>query len=143
LAPDFKFTEINGDFANLAGAYGGWLINKKPLLGGGGYTLTNGADHTKMTYGGFVLEYFIQPTVSWISQSKDSWAAERQLYPDFSATGRFPHPWSSRIFPSDSARETTPGEVPARRPYILRFPFRGWKKSRKASSSPSPKPSGY
>ena len=61
LAPDFKFTEINGDFANFAGAYGGWLINKKLLLGGGGYTLTNGADDTKMTYGGFVLEYFIQP----------------------------------------------------------------------------------
>ena len=61
LAPDFKFTEIDGSFANLAGAYGGWLINKKLLLGGGGYTLTNGADDFKMTYGGFVLEYFFQP----------------------------------------------------------------------------------
>jgi hypothetical protein len=61
LAPDFKFTEINGDFANFAGAYGGWLINKKLLLGGGGYMLTNGADETEMTYGGFVLEYFVRP----------------------------------------------------------------------------------
>jgi hypothetical protein len=62
LAPDFKFTEIDGSFANLAGAYGGWLINNKLLLGGGGYTLTNRSDDFKMTYGGFVLEYFFQPT---------------------------------------------------------------------------------
>ncbi len=61
LAPDFKFTEIDGSFSSLAGAYGGWLINQKLLLGGGGYTLLNGSDDTKMTYGGFVLEYFFQP----------------------------------------------------------------------------------
>lgn len=58
LAPDFKFTEVDGKFANLAGVYGGWLIDRKLLLGGGGYFLTNRSDDFKMTYGGFVAEYF-------------------------------------------------------------------------------------
>lgn len=60
LAPDFKFTEVDGKFANLAGVYGGWLINRKLLLGGGGYFLTNRSDDFKMTYGGFVAEYFFR-----------------------------------------------------------------------------------
>jgi hypothetical protein len=59
LAPDIKFTELDGDFANLAGIYGGWLIDNKLLLGGGGYYLTNGSDDLKMAYGGFVVEYFL------------------------------------------------------------------------------------
>lgn len=59
LAPDFKFTDINGDFANLAGAYGGWMIDKKLLIGGGAYTLTNGSGPDGMTYGGGVVEYFV------------------------------------------------------------------------------------
>lgn len=62
IAPDFKFTEVDGEFANLAGAYGGWLIDKKLLLGGGGYYLTTGADDLSMAYGGFVVEYFINPS---------------------------------------------------------------------------------
>jgi hypothetical protein len=61
IAPDFKFTEVDGKFANLAGVYGGWFINRQLLLGGGGYFLTNRSDDFKMTYGGFVAEYFIRP----------------------------------------------------------------------------------
>ena len=60
IAPDFKFTEVDGKFANLAGVYGGWLIDRKLLLGGGGYFLTNRSDDFKMTYGGFVAEYFFR-----------------------------------------------------------------------------------
>jgi hypothetical protein len=60
IAPDFKFTEVDGQFANLAGAYGGWLIDRKLLLGGGGYFLTNRSDDLKMAYGGFVVEYFVR-----------------------------------------------------------------------------------
>lgn len=59
IAPDFKFTDINGDFANLAGAYGGWMIDKKLLVGGAAYTLTNGSGADGMTYGGGVVEYFV------------------------------------------------------------------------------------
>jgi hypothetical protein len=62
FGPDFKFTDINGDFANLAGAYGGWILNRKLLLGGGAYTLTNGSDATEMTYGAAVVEYFMNPS---------------------------------------------------------------------------------
>lgn len=62
FGPDFKFTDVNGDFANLAGAYGGWILNRKLLLGGGAYTLTNGSDSTEMTYGGAVVEYFMNPS---------------------------------------------------------------------------------
>lgn len=58
FAPDFKFTEVAGDFANLAGGYGGWVLNRKLLLGGGAYTLTNGGGND-MTYGGGVIEYFV------------------------------------------------------------------------------------
>lgn len=59
VAPDFKFTDVNGDFANLAGAYGGWVVDKKFLIGGGVYTLTNGSGPDDMTYGGGVFEYFL------------------------------------------------------------------------------------
>lgn len=59
IAPDFKFTEVNGDFANLAGGYGGWVIDKRFLIGGGVYTLTNGGGTNDMTYGGGVFEYFV------------------------------------------------------------------------------------
>jgi hypothetical protein len=62
FGPDFKFTDVNGDFANLAGAYGGWILNRKLLLGGGAYTLTNGSNSAEMTYGGAVVEYFVNPS---------------------------------------------------------------------------------
>ncbi|HSF17942.1 MAG TPA: hypothetical protein VLK65_20560 [Vicinamibacteria bacterium] len=62
VAPDFKFTEVDGEFANLAGAYGGWVIQRRLLLGGGVYTLTNGKEPVGMTYGGGVVEYFVNPT---------------------------------------------------------------------------------
>jgi hypothetical protein len=61
VAPDFKFTTLDGRFANLAGGYGGWVIDRRFLLGGGAYTLTNGDRLRKMTYGGGVLEYFFNP----------------------------------------------------------------------------------
>lgn len=36
-----KFTTINGEFANLAGLYGGWYINHKFMIGAGAAALTN------------------------------------------------------------------------------------------------------
>jgi hypothetical protein len=62
IAPDFKLTEIDGDFASLGGAYGGWVLDRKLLLGGGVYTLLQGRDGAEMTYGGGVVEYFVNPT---------------------------------------------------------------------------------
>jgi len=34
-------TEVDGEFAGLAGVYGGWLINQKFLIGGAAYFQTN------------------------------------------------------------------------------------------------------
>jgi len=36
-----KFTNINGQFANLAGIYGGWYVNHSFLIGAGAAALTN------------------------------------------------------------------------------------------------------
>ena len=62
IAPDYKFTEVDGDFAGLAGFYGGWLIDQKFLIGGAAYFQTNGGNESDMKYGGAVLEYFFNPT---------------------------------------------------------------------------------
>ena len=61
IAPDYKFTEVDGEFAGLAGFYGGWLINQKFLIGGAAYFQTNGGNESDMKYGGAVLEYFFNP----------------------------------------------------------------------------------
>jgi len=37
--PVVKFTNVKGEFAVMAGGYGGWLINHSLMLGGGGYGL--------------------------------------------------------------------------------------------------------
>jgi hypothetical protein len=58
LAPDVKFTELDGDFGNLVGGYGGWLEDEKLFLGAGGYWLTNGSRGTGLGYGGAIVEWF-------------------------------------------------------------------------------------
>lgn len=55
FAPDVKVTDINHQTGLLVGGYGGWMIDNKLLLGGGGYGLTNGSGHTGLGYGGFVI----------------------------------------------------------------------------------------
>lgn len=54
-------TEVDGEFAGLAGFYGGWLINQKFLIGGAAYFQTNGGNESDMKYGGAVFEYFFNP----------------------------------------------------------------------------------
>ncbi len=55
LAPDFKVTDIDDRTGELAGVYGGRLIDNTLLIGGAGYWLTNDARDFKMTYGGVVV----------------------------------------------------------------------------------------
>jgi hypothetical protein len=62
VAPDFKMTDLDGDLTGLAGLYGGWLINQKLMIGGGGYFQTNSGRVSDMKYGGAVLEYFVNPS---------------------------------------------------------------------------------
>jgi hypothetical protein len=58
VAPDFKFSELDGESANLLGGYAGWLSDRKLLLGGGAYWLTNGPAGTDLAYGGALVEWF-------------------------------------------------------------------------------------
>lgn len=62
LAPDFKFGEVDGEFAGFAGAYGGRLIDDTLLIGGGVYWLANGSEARKMAYGGALVEYIAKPS---------------------------------------------------------------------------------
>jgi hypothetical protein len=61
VAAENKFSVVDDQFANFFGAYGGWLINHRFLLGAGGYGMTNRVYEMQMGYGGLVLEYFINP----------------------------------------------------------------------------------
>ncbi len=64
-AVSIKFTPIAGQTGTLVGGYGGWLINKTFLVGGGGYGLANAVRTETSTtalplsfgYGGAVFEY--------------------------------------------------------------------------------------
>ena len=55
LAPDFKITDLNDRAGELAGAYGGRVIDNTLLIGGAGYLLTNDARDFKLAYGGFLV----------------------------------------------------------------------------------------
>ena len=55
LAPDFKVTDVDGRTGELAGAYGGKIIDNTLLIGGAGYWLANDARDFKMMYGGVIV----------------------------------------------------------------------------------------
>ena len=59
IAPEARFTEINGDFATLAGGYGGWVTDHRLLVGGAGYWLANRDDDFKMQYFGGLARWTI------------------------------------------------------------------------------------
>jgi hypothetical protein len=64
-----QYSRFNNQSALFAGAYGGWMMNHKLMIGLGGYGLvtrhngvgknveTNGQNTWKMGYGGLMLEY--------------------------------------------------------------------------------------
>ena len=55
LAPDYKFTELDDRTGQLAGAYGGRLLDDTLLIGGAVYWLANDERDFKMTYGGLLV----------------------------------------------------------------------------------------
>jgi hypothetical protein len=65
IAPDYKMTDIDGDLGQLAGIYGGKVIDDALFVGGAGYWMANGSDAVKLTYGG-VLIGWTSPSSGWI-----------------------------------------------------------------------------
>lgn len=74
--PIVRFTQINGDLGVLTGGRGGWIIDHRFVLGGGGYGLANSIEaevrlpdasggsvaaleDMEMGYGGGMLEFII------------------------------------------------------------------------------------
>jgi hypothetical protein len=55
LAPDFKVTNVDNRTGELAGAYGGRLIDGTILIGAAGYGLTNQTHDFRMGYGGLLF----------------------------------------------------------------------------------------
>jgi len=55
IAPDFKATEVDDRFGQLAGAYAGRVTDDTLLVGGAAYWLVNGSDDFKLAYGGLLL----------------------------------------------------------------------------------------
>ncbi|MFA6235170.1 MAG: hypothetical protein WC824_13430 [Bacteroidota bacterium] len=73
-----KLTPIRGEMAVMSGGYGGWLIDHRLMLGGGGYgvvtsvrasteaeqaySVNNENLYVEFGYGGFVAEYILIPS---------------------------------------------------------------------------------
>jgi hypothetical protein len=55
LAPDFKATEVDNQFGQLAGAYAGRVTDDTLLVGVAGYWLVNGSDDFRLGYGGLLV----------------------------------------------------------------------------------------
>ena len=72
-APVLKYTSIYGQNALMIGGRGGWIINHSFVIGGGGYGTVTEVDapegifpelgplDLKLEYGGFELEYILNP----------------------------------------------------------------------------------
>jgi hypothetical protein len=63
VAPDVKFTKVNGEMATLAGAYAGWLGDNRLFVGGGAYWRADKKrDANELAYGGLVVGWFFNPS---------------------------------------------------------------------------------
>ena len=61
LAVDYKLTDVDKRTGQLAGGYGGWLVQDTILVGGGIYSLANRASDFKLTYGGLLIGWTMPP----------------------------------------------------------------------------------
>ena len=61
VAPDLKLTSIDGGSGALAGLYGGFITDRRLLIGAGAYWLTGGPGGVDMAYGGGLVEWFANP----------------------------------------------------------------------------------
>jgi hypothetical protein len=54
VAPEYKFTELDGRTGHMAGVSAGMLTDRSLFIGGAIYFLTNGSDDFGLTYGGLL-----------------------------------------------------------------------------------------
>jgi len=54
VAPEYKFTDVNGRTGHMAGVSAGVLTDRALFIGGAIYFLTNGSDDFGLTYGGLL-----------------------------------------------------------------------------------------
>ncbi len=59
VAPDYKVTDLDGEFGQLAGAYVGRSIEEALFIGGAGYWLVNGSDGDTLAYGGVLTGWSV------------------------------------------------------------------------------------
>jgi len=57
LAPEVRFTEVDGHVGTLVGGSAGWLTDDTFFIGAGWYWLADGARDREMNYGGLVLDW--------------------------------------------------------------------------------------
>ena len=57
--PAVKFASVGGSFGVFAGGFGGVVYNKKWVVGGGGFGLTNRTEEYGIGYGGGIIEYIL------------------------------------------------------------------------------------
>ena len=61
IAPDLKLTSIDGHSGAVTGLYGGFITDRRLLVGAGAYWLTGGPAGVDMAYGGGLVEWFANP----------------------------------------------------------------------------------
>jgi hypothetical protein len=54
VAPDYKVTDLDGEFGQLAGFYAGKSLQDTVFIGGAGYWLVNGTGGDELWYGGLL-----------------------------------------------------------------------------------------
>ena len=59
VAADYKVTDLDGEFGQLAGGYVGRVIEEVVFVGGAGYWLVNGSGGGELAYGGLLAGWSI------------------------------------------------------------------------------------
>ena len=59
VAPDVKFTTVDGHDGTLVGGTAGVVVDRRLFLGAGGYWLANNTSDREMVYGGFVGGWYV------------------------------------------------------------------------------------
>jgi hypothetical protein len=57
IAPSVKLTQFDSGTHTLAGAYGGWVMDNRLLVGAAGYWLTDPSRTRNLSYGGGLVEW--------------------------------------------------------------------------------------